>query len=312
MKKFFAILMITIMMLSVCGAAIAADKKPVVGMVMKSLANEHFKKMEEVVRKWWESDQSFEFIPVGTNSETDIDTQIAAIENFIAQKVDVMIIAPMDSAGIAPLVKKAVDAGIAVVNYDNRLEAGAVKAVGLPDDYLYVGPNDENGAYDVAKYVGTKLGKGAKVILLEGSPGADNGRQRQDGFLKAAKECELDVLADQTAHWEIEEANTVMTNLLTLHPDVQGVITAADGMALGALRAIEAAGYGGKIIISGYDNQENAQQMIKEGRILCTIDQFGGENAIEAIKIGLRMIKGEKFSGWIETPGKVITIDDLK
>jgi ribose transport system substrate-binding protein len=313
MKKVLSVLLALGIILGVAGAALAADK-PVVGMVMKSLSNEHFKKMEEGVRRWWENEdkKSFELITVGMNSETDIDTQISAIESLIAQKVDVMILAPADSAGIAPFVKKAMDAGIVVVNFDNRFERDALKAVGLPDDFLYVGPNDANGAYEVAKYIGTKLGKGAKVILLEGSPGADNARQRQEGFLKAVKECELEVLADVTAHWEIEEANSVTTNLLTIHPDVQGIITAADGMALGAIRAVEAAGKGGKILVSGYDNQEQAQQLIKEGRVLCTIDQFGAENAIEAIKIGLRIKNGEKFSGWIETPGKVITIDDLK
>jgi ribose transport system substrate-binding protein len=270
--------------------------------------------MEEGVRRWWENEdkKSFELITVGMNSETDIDTQISAIESLISQKVDVMILAPADSAGIAPFVKKAMDAGVVVVNFDNRFERDAIKAVGLPEDFLYVGPNDANGAYEVAKYIGTKLGKGAKVILLEGSPGADNARQRQEGFQKAVKECELVVLDDVTAHWEIEEANSVTTNLLTRHPDVQGIITAADGMALGAIRAVEAAGKGGKILVSGYDNQEQAQQLIKEGRLLCTIDQFGAENAIEAIKIGLRIKNGEKFSGWIETPGKVITVDDLK
>jgi ribose transport system substrate-binding protein len=312
MKKLIAIMMTACLLLAMCGIAMAADGKPVVGMVMKSLSNEHFKKMEEGVKKWVAEDKSIELIPVGMNSETDIDTQINAIENFIARKVDVMILAPADSAGIAPFVKKAIDAGIVVVNFDNRLDPKALKDSGLPEDFLYVGPNDANGAYAVAKYIGEKLGKGAKVILLEGSPGADNAKQRQAGFLKAVKECELTVLEDITAHWEIEEANTVTTNLLTKFPDVQGIITAADGMALGALRAVEAAGLAGKVLISGYDNQDHAQTMIKEGRILCTIDQFGAQNAIEAIKLGLRIKAGEKFSGWIETPGKVITIDDLK
>jgi ribose transport system substrate-binding protein len=312
MKKILAVVLVMGFVLGLCGMSFAADKKPVVGLVMKSLSNEHFKKMEEGVRKYADADGTFELVPVGMNSETDIDTQISAIENFIARQIDIMVIAPADSAGIAPFVKKAIDAGIVVVNFDNKLETAALKANGLPEDFLYVGPNDEKGAYMVAKYMGEKLGKGAKVILLEGSPGADNARQRQEGFLRAVKETELNVLADQTAHWEIEEANTVMTNLLTIHPDVQGVITAADGMALGAVRAVEAAGLGGKVLISGYDNQDQAKAMIKDGKIVCTIDQFGAENAIEAIKIGFRIKNGEKFSGWIETPGKVITIDDLK
>jgi ribose transport system substrate-binding protein len=313
MKKFFAVVLVLVLALTMCGSVFAADKKPVVGLVMKSLSNEHFKKMEEGVRKYTEEDGSYELIARGMNSETDIDTQISIIENFIAQGIDVMCIAPADSMGIAPFVKKAMDAGIVVVNFDNPLDKKALVDNGLPEDFVYVGPNDEYGAYLVAKYMGETLGKGAKVILLEGSPGADNARQRQNGFLQGVEETGLVVLADQTAHWEIEEANTVLTNLLTIHGDeVQGVITAADGMAVGAIKALEAASLGGKVLVSGYDNQDQVRPLLLEDKLAATVDQFGATNAYEAIKVGIRILNGEKLSGWIKTPSELVTKKDLQ
>jgi ribose transport system substrate-binding protein len=289
----------------------AADK-PVVGLVMKSLANEFFKTMEEGARKFAKEDGTFELIPVGMNSETDFDTQIAAMENFVTKQVDLIVVAPADSAAMAFPVKKAVDAGITVVNFDVSLDKGALKKAGLPEDFLFVGPDNADGAEMVGDYLGKTLGKGAKVIIVEGNPGADNAKQRKDGFMRSVKKFDMELLTSRTAHWETEEANTLMTNLLTLHPDVQGIMCANDSMALGVEKAIAAAGKTGKIQIVGFDNIGAVQVLIKEGKVLATIDQFGPEMAANAIKIGFKIMEGEKLSGWQKTPIELVTKDNVK
>jgi ribose transport system substrate-binding protein len=317
MKRKSAVISVILVMLLafvMCfgGAALAADKKPVVGLVMKSLANEFFKTMEEGARKFAAEDGSFELIPVGMNSETDIDTQINAMENFISQGVGMIVLAPADSVGLVPSVKKAVDAGILVVNFDVTLDKKALAESGLPDDFLFVGPDNEEGAYLVGNFLGEKLGKGAKVAIIEGNPGADNATQRKNGFMKSVAEYDMDVVASTTAHWETEEANTVMTNLLTRNPDIKGVMCANDSMALGVVRAIEAAGKSGQIQVVGFDNIEACQTLIKEGKMLATVDQFGPEMAANAIKIGFRILGGEKISGWERTPVSVVSEKELK
>lgn len=289
-----------------------AAKKPVVGLVMKSLANEFFKTMEEGARKFAAQDGTFELIPVGMNSETDIDTQINAMENFITKKVNMIVLAPADSVGLVASVKKAIDAGIVVVNFDVTLDKKALKEAGLPEDFLFVGPDNADGAAIVGDYLGKTLGAGAKVIIIEGNPGADNAKQRRDGFMRSVNQYKLNLLISTTAHWETEEANTVMTNLLTKFPDVQGVMCANDSMALGVVKAIDAAGKSGKIQVVGFDNIGAVQALIKEGKVLATIDQFGPEMAANGIKVGFRIIKGEKLSGWQKTPIKLITAADLK
>ena len=120
-------------------SARAEEKKPVVGLVMKSLANEFFKSMEEGARKFAAEDGTFTLVPVGMNSETDIDTQISAMENFITQKVDLICVAPADSVGLVAPVKKAIKAGITVVNFDVKLDDKALAKAGLKD-LVFVGP----------------------------------------------------------------------------------------------------------------------------------------------------------------------------
>jgi ribose transport system substrate-binding protein len=311
-KMFTGLLAMMFILAVVVSPALAADKKPVVGLVMKSLANEFFKTMEEGAKKFAAADGSFELVAVGMNSETDIDTQVSAMENFVAKKVDLIVVAPADSVGMVASVKKAIDAGITVVNFDVTLDKKALKDAGVPEDFLFVGPDNAAGSELVGDYLGKTLGKGAKVIIIEGNPGADNAKQRKEGFERSVKKFELKLLDSKTAHWETEEANTLMTNLLTKYPDVQGVMCANDSMVLGVEKAIAAAGKTGKIQIVGFDNIGAVQKLIKEGKVLATIDQFGPEMAANAIKVGMKILKGAKLSGWQKTEVKLITKDDLK
>jgi len=303
--------------LALAAAPSAADdkKKPVVGLVMKSLANEFFKSMEEGARKYAAADGTFTLVPVGMNSETDIDTQVSAVENFITQKVDVICVAPADSVGLVAPVKKAVKAGITVVNFDVKLDDKALAKAGLAD-LVFVGPDNQEGAYLAGMELARKLGKGGKVIIVEGNPGADNAKMRKAGFEKAAKDGGLTVLVSRTAHWETEEANTLTTNLLTQYPDVQGIMAANDSMALGVVKALDAAGKTGKagktkIEVVGFDNIPAIQKLVKEGKVLATIDQFGPDMAANCIKTGFKMKKGEKIKGWTKTPVKLVTAKDL-
>jgi ribose transport system substrate-binding protein len=297
--------------LALAGTTAAADdKKPVVGLVMKSLANEFFKSMEEGARKFATADGTFTLVPVGMNSETDIDTQISAVENFVTQKVDLICVAPADSVGLVAPVKKAIKAGITVVNFDVKLDDKALAKAGLAD-LVFVGPDNQEGAYLAGMELARKLGKGGKVFIIEGNPGADNAKMRKNGFEKAAKEGGLKVLVSRTAHWETEEANSLVTNLLTQFPDVQGIMAANDSMAVGVSKALDAAGKSGKVDVVGFDNIPAVQKLVKDGKVLATIDQFGPDMAANCIKTGFKMKKGEKLKGWIKTPVKLVTAKDL-
>ena len=289
----------------------AAAERPQVCLVMKSLANEFFKVMAEATEKWAKSDNTFDLTMVGMNSETDIDTQINAVENCITKGVDLIVLAPADSVGLVPSVKKALAAGITVVNFDVMLDQKALGEAGLKD-FLFVGPDNAEGAKMAGDALAAKLGPGGKVIIIEGNPGADNATQRKNGFLQSVKDGKLELLDSVTAHWETEEANTVMTNLLTKHPDVQGVMAANDSMALGIIKALDAAGKSGQVQVVAFDNIPAVQPLLKDGKLLASIDQFGPEMAKNAIQTGFKMLGGEELTGWIKTPLKLITINEAQ
>jgi ribose transport system substrate-binding protein len=307
MKKNFLTVLICLMLavpaiLTAGGAKEAKDDRPVVGLIMKSLANEFFMSMDAGAKAYAEKDGSFKLITMGMNSETDFDTQVNAIDSLITQGVDLIVLAPADSAGMVAPVKRAIDAGVTVINFDVTLDKAALKAAGLPEEFLFVGPNNTDGAEMVGNYLGETLGAGGKVIIIEGNPGADNAGQRKAGFEKAIKTHGLKLLASNTAHWETEEANTLMTNLLTKYPDVNGVMCANDSMALGVVRALEAAGRS-DVKVVGFDNIPAVKDLILNDKMLATVHMDGPEMAIYAFNAGFEILAGNRENlGWEQTP----------
>ena len=290
------------------GGATAA--KPKVGLVMKSLANEFFKQMQAGAEEYAKQNAAkFDFMAVGMKDERDFAAQVDAVENFITQKYNIIVIAPADSKAMVTPLAKAVKAGIVVINIDVALDEEAKKAAGL--DLAFFGPDNREGAKLVGEALAKDLGVGGKVVILEGNPEADNGQQRKLGFEDAIAAGQLQLLGSNTAHWETEEANTLMTNFMTQYPDLQAAMCANDSMALGAVKAIEAAGKTGVIKVVGFDNVPAVQPLIKEGKMLATIEQFGAQMAANGIDYGLRSLNGEKFTGWVKTDIKLITKDNV-
>ena len=287
-----------------------AAEKPKVGLVMKSLANEFFKQMTAGADKYAAANaDKFEFKAVGMKDERDFAAQVDAIENFVTQKFDVIVVAPADSKAMVTPIAKALKAGVKVINIDVELDHDAKKAAGI--DLAFFGPDNRAGAKLAGDALAKKLGPGGKVVILEGNPEADNAVQRKKGFMDSVEEGKLKLLDSKTAHWETEEANTLMTNFLTQYHDIQGVMAANDSMALGVVKALDAAGLAGKVQVVGFDNIPAVQPLVKNGKMLATVEQFGADMAVLGINYGLKELAGEKFSGWVKTPIKLIEAKDL-
>jgi ribose transport system substrate-binding protein len=289
--------------------ALAADK-PKVGLVMKSLANEFFKQMQAGADKYAAANaDKFDFKAVGMKDERDFAAQVDAIENFVTQKFNIIVVAPADSKAMVTPIAKALKAGVKVINIDVELDQDAKKAAGI--DLAFFGPDNRAGAKLAGDALAQKLGPGGKVVILEGNPEADNAVQRKKGFMDSVAEGKLQLLDSKTAHWETEEANTLMTNFLTQYHDIQGVMAANDSMALGVVKALDAAGLSGKIQVVGFDNIPAVQPLVKGGKMLATVEQFGPDMAALGIQYGLKELGGENFTGWVKTPVKLIQAKDL-
>ena len=286
------------------GPAMAQDDKPVIGLVMKSLANEFFQNMLKGAEDHAAKRGDFVLKAVGMQNETDFESQINAVETFITQGVDAIVLAPADSKAMVRPVQKAIEAGIIVVNFDVALDEEVKKQQGL--ELAFVGPDNREGAKMAGDAMAAKIGEGAKVVIIEGNPGADNATQRRLGFEDSIKENGLDLVDSRTAHWETEEANQVFSTMLTANPDIKGVMAANDSMAVGVVKALESAGRD-DVTVVGFDNIEAVGPMIDDGRMLATVDQFGQDMAANAIDMALKVVEGgPQLEGWVKTPIELV------
>jgi ABC-type sugar transport system substrate-binding protein len=152
------------------------------------------------------------------------------------------------------------------------------------------------GAELATQYIVDNLGEGVKVAELEGVPGASAAIDRSAGFHNVADK-KLDVVAKQTANFDRAQGMSVMENMLQANGDIKAVFAANDEMALGAIAALEEAGYnksGGKTIpVFGIDATEAARSKISEGKMAGTVRQDGAGMAAAIMQI-IENFKSEK------------------
>lgn len=285
--------------------------KPKVALIMKSLANEFFKTMEEGAKAHQkEHAEEYDLTVVGIKDEQDVAKQMDYVEMMMAQKVDAIVIAPADSKALVPICKKAMDAGIIVVNIDNKFDETvlAEKGVKIP----FVGPDNRKGARLAGEYLAKKLKPGDKVAIIEGIPNAFNGIQRKLGFEDAMKAAGMNIVSSQSGYWEMARAEPIVSALVTEHAELKAILCANDNMALGAVSAIKTAGKTDDILVIGFDNISAVQRLLKEGKILCTIDQHGDKLAIYGIEYALEMLGGKGTPSDKETPVDLITAETLQ
>jgi len=287
----------------------AGGDKPRIALVMKSLANEFFKTMEDGARAHNAAHPDLYTLSAqGIKNEQDVGKQIELMEMMIAKGVDAIVIAPADSKALIPVCRKAMKAGIIVVNIDNKFDAEvlASEEIKIP----FVGPDNRKGARMAGEHLAARLQPGDKVAIIEGIPGAFNGIQRKLGFEDAAKTAQLVIAGSQSGRWEMDRAEQVAAAILTEHPDLKAFMCANDSMALGAVSALATAGKTDSVLVIGFDNISAVQQLLKAGKILCTVDQHGDRLAVFGIEYALEMLKGGAPVDK-ETPVDLITAETL-
>jgi ribose transport system substrate-binding protein len=282
-----------------------------IALIMKTMSNPFFQTMEKGAKE--EAGKlGVELSSQAAEKETDDEKQAGIVENAIAKQVAAIIIAPADSKTLIPALLKANAAGIPVINVDNRIDPQAAQEAGLKL-VTFIGPDNAEGAQKAAGYLFETMGGTGKVAMLEGIRGVDNAENRKKGFERALKEFPQVTLADsQSASWELEQGDTVFTNMLTAHPDITGLFCANDMMALGAIRAIEAAGKQGKILVAGYDNLAAAQEKLKSGALLCTIEQHPDLMGAYGVRCAVALLEGHDIPPEIAVPTDLVTKETLK
>ncbi len=271
--------------------------QPVIGVSLLNLANEFIVKLDDAMQSQAES---LGVRLIVNDAQRSAERQVQQVENFIAQKVDAIVLNPCEVEASSPAVEKAIAAGIPIVNVNSETKSTPT---------AFVGSRDEESARLAMEYIARRLdGKGG-VLMMHGYMGQAAQIKRDAGAREVlAKNPDLRLLAAQTAEWDRAKAVTLMENWLQSHGDEVGAVFAQnDEMAMGALLAIERAGKKDDIIVVGVDAIADALQAVKDGRLDATVFQDGAGQGRGAIEVALHLIRDEPVEKATYIPFQLVT-----
>lgn len=269
-------------------AVVSASVK--IGLVMKTLTNPFFIEMEKGARRA-EKELGVSLKVKTAAQEISIEQQIQLVDDLVADKVDAIVIAPGDSQRLVPALKKAIDAGIKVVNIDNQLDPEAVKLSGL-GTVPFISVDNEAAAYKVGQFLAQGVTVPTQAAILEGIRSADNARQRAQGAARGLLLNKfIKVVASETANWKIDEGYSVTRQMFLQHPNIQLLFAANDIMAIGALKYLQESGKT-TVKVAGFDALPEAVAEVKAKRLAVTVDQQAAEQGYQGVTLAHRLING--------------------
>jgi len=217
-----------------------------------------------------------------------VENQIRIMEDAIQQKVDGIVIVPIDGKGIVSAIERANAAGIPVFNCNTRAAGG--KVVGFAGiDHVALGRA-------VGEFTVKKLGGKGDIIILEGTTGASSARERLQGMHDILdKYPGIKILASNTAKYNRQMGMKVTEDLLVRFPKVDAILAANDSMALGAKEAVKDARRLKEMIIVGIDANPEALSAIEAGEMTATINGGAFDQGFVATDLLCKfLLKGEK------------------
>ena len=271
-----------------------AMAKDAIALVISTLDNPFFVTLKEGAEK---QAKALDYDLVVLDSQNDPAKELANVEDISVRGVKVLLINPTDSDAVGNAIAVANQKKLPVITLDRAANKGQVVS--------HIASDNTAGGEMAGNYIAEKLGKGAKIIQLEGLAGTSAARERGAGFAKAAQAHDFKILASQPADFDRSKGLNVMENLLTAQPEVQGVFAQNDEMALGALRAIQAAGKKDLVLV-GFDGTDDGVKAVKGGKMAATIAQQPDKIGEIGVQTAAKVLKGETVEAAIPVELKII------
>ena len=231
-----------------------------------------------------------------------------AIETYITQKVDGIILVAIDVNGVKPAISAAKAAGIPVVAIDAQIPDG--------DNVSFIGVDNTKAGEDIGKfyadYVKANMAGTAKVGIV-GALNSFIQNQRLDGFKKAVADSGVAVTITDTVDGQNVQdvALGAAENLMTANPDMTTIYATGEPQLIGAVSAVESQGRQGDVKVFGWDLTAQAVKGIDEGWVAAVVQQDPageGKAAVEALG---KLVKGETIDPIINIPITIVTKENV-
>lgn len=209
----------------------------------------------------------------------DTNTESTLIDTAITNQSVAIILDPANADGSIGAVQKAVDAGIPVF-----LVNAEINQEGLAKAQL-VSNNAQGAALGAQAWVEAMSEEGGQFVELFGNPADNNAQTRSNGFETVLSQYpEFEKVGQEVANWDRTQGFQRMQSLLQANPDITGVISGNDEMALGAIAALKEAGRLDGIVVGGFDGSPDAVEAVKAGEMAYTVLQPVAVFAAEAVR----------------------------
>ena len=251
----------------------------VIGMSQANLAEPYRQRMNDDIQT--AAAKVPQFSLRFADAAQDNSKQVADVENFLTQRIDLLIISPNEAKPLTAVVERATGQGIPVLALDHKVEGRAYTS--------FIGADNVDIGRRAGQYVArTLLPQGGTVAELTGLPGSTPAQERGQGFREGIKDSSVRIVATQAADWLRDSAQAKMDAILHTHQDLDVLFAHGDPMAEGAYLAARTAGRANSIKFIGIDalpTPSGGIKAVEAGRLSATFRYpTGGQEAIEAAK----------------------------
>ena len=235
----------------------------------------------------------------GPQKEDDKADQIKVVENFTTEKLDGIILAPLDAEALANTSKEAMDKGIKMIIVDSDLKGAETES--------FIATDNEKAGYMGGERLAKALGGKGKVIMLRYAEGSASTEAREKGFMDAAKKGGLEVVSEEQHGGATREtAQTASENLLTRFKagdglSIQGVFCPNESTAFGMMKALQNSKLAGKVKFVGFDSSKELLDAVTAGEIEGLVLQNPSNMGKLAVENMVKVLKGEKIEKRIDT-----------
>lgn len=240
------------------------------------------------------------------DAKGDVALQVQQVEDFINQGVDAIILNPVDTQGVLPMMNAASQAGIPLVFVNRKPE------VKLPANMAYVGSDSALGGEMEMEALAKKMNYKGNVAILMGALSNEEARERTRATEAViAKYKDMKVVEKQTAKWQRNEAVDVVSSWLLNGSPIDAIAANNDEMAIGAIMALSQA-KNSKILVAGIDGTPDGVKFVQNGRMTLTIFQDARGQATGAVNVTRALLDKQKIDPYVWVPYKTITPDNVQ
>lgn len=266
--------------------AASAEEVKKIGLAVPNLSANYFIQIQESVEQY-SAEKGIEVITVNANN--DSATQVSQVQDLLTQDIDAFIYIPAGAAAATVPTRLARAQGIPVINVDRNADEE-------PGDTFIAGEGIKS-AYEVCNHlIGLAGGKG-EMLIVHGQKGVTPEVHRAQGCMQAIEENpDVKLVGQQwSERWSQDEGFAITQNLLQANPAVSIIFGQADGLAMGAAKAVSAAGADHEIFVGGYDGDTGALEALRDGVFDVTATQSTRTMGRLAVDSAIKVAAGEEI-----------------